>query len=184
MAKVKLVTPIRLDKMTLLLKVGSVKVYFHWTVFALSIFMLTGALEKPLTTSVALLSWISVMFIHEIGHMVAAQRLGCVVEKIEMYPIFAKTYFETPWTRFDHCIIAWAGVIAQMVFAVPLVVYEVKFGYPGIEPLDAVIAILGFLSILIAIFNLLPMRGLDGAMAWQLLPALFQRRRAIGKTRF
>ena len=61
-----------------------------------------------------------------------------------LYPIFGITKFETSWSRFDHCVIAWGGVIAQSVVALPIVGWVILFGYTRFEPINAVLAILGF----------------------------------------
>jgi membrane-associated protease RseP (regulator of RpoE activity) len=44
--------------------------------------------------------------------------------------------------------------------------------------LTASLAILGFFSLSIAVFNLVPIRPLDGAIVWGLLPAFLKRLRA------
>jgi len=44
--------------------------------------------------------------------MVAAQRKRCAVWSIELYPIWGITRFDEPYSRYDHCIIAWGGVVA------------------------------------------------------------------------
>jgi hypothetical protein len=61
-----------------------------------------------------------------------------------------------PWSKFDHCVIAWGGVLAQAVVAAPIVVGVTLFGYTRFEAVHAVLAILGFFSVGVAIFNLLP----------------------------
>jgi len=48
-------------------------------------------------------------------------------------------------------------------------------GYLRLEPLNAILAILGFFSAAIAAFNLLPIRPLDGSKAWSAVPILFSR---------
>jgi Zn-dependent protease len=75
-----------------------------------------------------------------------------------------------PWSKLDHCIIAWGGVIAQAVVALPIVVAVSLFGYSRFEPINAVVAILGFFSLGVALFNLLPIRPLDGSIAWGIIP--------------
>jgi len=40
-----------------------------------------------------------------------------------------------------------------------------------------VLAILGGYSLLVAAFNLLPIRPLDGSKAWDIVPAWFEQRR-------
>jgi Zn-dependent protease len=49
------------------------------------------------------------------------------------------------------------------------------FGYSRFQPVNAILAIWGFFSLSMAVFNLLPIRPLDGSIAWGLLPALFRR---------
>jgi Zn-dependent protease len=107
--------------------------------------------------------------------MVAAQRKGCAVQSIELYPIWGITRFTQPYSRIDHCVIAWGGVVAQAVVALPLVILVETFGYTRFQPLNAILAIFGFLSLSVAVFNLLPVPPLDGAVAWALLPALIKR---------
>lgn len=174
--------PIRLEKLTHIMKIKGVDVYVHWTVVLIAAFMILGALQRPTLTIVGLISYLSVLLIHETGHLLAARRRGSEVLSIKLYPIFGITYFETPWSRLDHCIIAWGGVLAQAVVAIPLVLWVEVFGFTRFEPVNAVFAILGFFSIGVAIFNLLPIRPLDGATAWGLFPALVDRAR-MGKRR-
>jgi hypothetical protein len=97
------------------------------------------------------------------------------VFSIELYPIYGITRFETPWSRFDHCVIAWGGVLAQAIVALPLVAWVAVFGYTRFEPANVVLALLGFFSLGVAAFNLLFFAPLDGIPAWGLIPALIER---------
>jgi Zn-dependent protease len=47
-----------------------------------------------------------------------------------------------------------------------------------VEALNAVLVIFGNYSLCAAAFNLLPIRPLDGSVAWGIIPAYFERRRA------
>lgn len=161
------------------MQIRGVDTYVHWTVFVVAAVMLANVGSRPVLTLVGLTSYLSMILIHEIGHLVAAQRLGCKVDSIKLYPVFGVTSFEIPWTRLDHCVIAWSGVLAQAVVAIPLVVWVAVFGYTKIGAINAIFAILGYFSLAIAVFNLLPIPPLDGAIAWGLLPALLARKRAI-----
>jgi len=96
---------------------------------------------------------------------------------IELYPIFGVTRFGTPWSQMDHCVIAWAGVLAQAVVAVPLLAVAL-FGYTRFNAVNMLFAILGFFSAAVALFNLLPIRPLDGSVAWKIFPEFWARRRA------
>jgi Zn-dependent protease len=99
------------------------------------------------------------------------------VFSIKLYPIFGITKFQAPWSRFDHCVIAWGGVIAQAVVAIPLIAWILLFGYTHFESVNAVLALLGFFSAAMAVFNLLPIPPLDGATAWAIIPEAIKRAR-------
>jgi len=157
------------------MKIKGVDVYVHWTVLALAGLMILGTLHSPAVTLVGLVSYLSVLLIHETGHLLVAHRRHTEVFSIKLYPIFGITNFETPWSRLDHCLIAWGGVLAQAVVAIPLVVWVRLFGFTRFELINVVFAILGFFSVGIALFNLLPVPPLDGATAWGLFPALVER---------
>ena len=174
----KFANPIRLDKRTKVGEIRGADLYVHWTVFVVAALILSGALRSPVLSLLGLAAYWGVLLIHEAGHLIAAQRLGCEVFSIELYPIFGVTKFGTPWTRFDHCVIAWGGVLAQAAVAVPIVVCVSVFGYPQLQALNMLVVILGFFSLGVAALNLLPIAPLDGATAWGIIPAYFARRRS------
>lgn len=150
--------PIKLElrRLTRIASIRGVGVYVHWSVFVVAAVILLGALRRPVVTIVGLFSYLSVLLIHECGHLIAAQRKGYAVFAIELSPIHGITRFHAPWSRLDHSIIAWGGV----------------------EAVNAVLALLGFFSLGIAALNLIPKAPLDGAIAWGLIPELVGRARA------
>jgi Zn-dependent protease len=85
------------------------------------------------------------------------------------------TRFAEPYSRFDHCVIAWGGVVAQVIVAAPIVVLTETFGYTRFQPLNTMLAMWWFFSVFVAAFNLIPAAPLDGAIAWGLIPALLRR---------
>ena len=172
----ELITPIRLARLTRFIRIRRVDVSVHWSVLVISALILLGVARRPLGSLIGLTAYLSVLVIHECGHVIAAQRRGCHVFEVELYPIFGITRFETPWSRRDQCVITWGGVLAQFVVSVPLIILIVVFGYTRINSLNAALAILGPFSLAIALFNLLPLAPLDGATAWRLLPTLFGRK--------
>jgi membrane-associated protease RseP (regulator of RpoE activity) len=141
---------------TEVLRIKGVPVYVHWSVWAIVALILFNVIRHPLESLLGLVAYLSVLLIHETGHLIAAQRMHCEVLSIRLYPIFGATNFEMPWSKFDHCVIAWGGVLAQAVVAAPIVVGVTLFGYTRFEAVHAVLAILGFFSVGVAIFNLLP----------------------------
>jgi len=103
--------------------------------------------------------------------------MRCEVFSVRLYPIFGITKFEAPWSKFDHCVIAWGGVIAQAVVALPIIGWITLFGYTRFEPINAALALLGFFSMGVAVFNLLPIPPLDGVTAWAIIPEALRRAR-------
>ena len=178
----KFANPIRFDKRTKIGQIRGVDTYVPWTVFVVAAVILAGVLRRPGLTILGLTAYWGVLVIHEIGHLIAAQRLGCPVFSIELYPIFGITRFGTPRSRVDHCLIAWAGVLAQAVIAIPLVAWVAAFGYTRFEALNMLFVILGFFSLGVAVFNLVPTPPFDGATAWGIFPALLAQRRTKGTT--
>ena len=170
--------PRKLSKLTSMMRIKGVKVYVHWSVFLIILIVLLNAGRKPLLTLVGIVSYLSVLLVHETGHLIAAQWRGSYVEEIRLYPIHGKCIFQTPWSRFDHQVIAWGGVAAQAVVGVPLVLWIAFLGYTRFEAINAILAILGGFSLCVAVFNLLPLRGLDGSIAWGIIPEWFRRRRS------
>lgn len=174
---------IKIDNLTEIMRIRGVSVYVHWSVLLIAGLILVNMIHHPVGSLVALASYIGVLLIHESGHLIAAQWMRCEVLSIQLYPIFGITKFETPWSKFDHCIIAWGGVIAQVVVAIPVVGWVILFGYTRFEPINALLALLGFFSLGIAAFNLLPIAPLDGTIAWAIIPEFIKRLRVSGGSR-
>lgn len=175
--RINIPNPIRIDRLTELMRINGVSVYVHWSILALAVLMLVNASRRPLLTLVAGAAWLTVMFIHECGHMIAAHRRGSEVLSIELYPIFGITRFQIPWSDFDHCVIAWGGVLAQLAVGIPFVLWLAFIGYTRFEPVNAVLALLGVYNLSTAAFNLLPIVPMDGAIAWRIVPAFIRRYR-------
>lgn len=101
--------PIRLDKLTEVLRIRGVPVYVHWSVWAIVVLILFNVIHYPFESLMGLCAYLSVLLIHEAGHLIAAEKMHCEVTSIRLYPIFGVTNFEMPWSKFDHCVIAWRG---------------------------------------------------------------------------
>ena len=181
----RLANPIRLEKKTKIGQIRGTDLYVHWTVFLVAAAILAGVFRRPTFSLLGLAAYWGVLLLHETGHLIAAQRFGGPVFSIELYPIFGVTRFGTPWSRMDHCIIAWGGVIAQAVIAVPVSLWVLLFGYTRFEVVNMLLLILGFFSLGVGVLNLFPIPPLDGATAWGIFPALLAKRRSqLTKSRY
>jgi Zn-dependent protease len=166
---------IRFKRLTEVMRVRGVPVYIHWSVFLIAAFFILGSLRSPWMALIGGTCWMGVILLHESGHLIAAHRKKCLVYKIELYPLWGLTFYESAWSRVDKAVIAWGGVVAQAVVAIPCILWILTFGYTRFQPVNLVLAFCGFYSLLVAAFNLLPVVPLDGSKAWDLFPALYAR---------
>jgi len=164
-----------IKKFTEIMEISRVPVYAHWSLFVIAALILIGAIERPAETITAWTAFFSVILIHECGHMVVAQRRGYEVLSIELYPIVGLVRYQEPWSRFDSSLIAWGGVAAQALIGVPIVVWVSIFGFTRSEAINVALGILGYYSLAVAVFNLIPIPPLDGTRAWYLIPELVKR---------
>lgn len=166
----------RFHKQIEIMAIGRVKVFAHLSVLFIAALILALGWRYPLISLAKMTSYFAIILVHEIGHMVVAQSKRCHVSSIELYPLWGLTNFSEPYSRLDHCFIAWGGVIAQAMVAAPLIAWVEFFGYTRSEPVNEIFNVLGYYSVVIAVFNLLPVAPLDGKIAWGLFPALLKRR--------
>ena len=156
-------------------QVSGVPVHVHWSVFVVTGVMLLSAVEQAAMTLVAICAYLGVLLLHEWGHLLAARRVGCTVWSIELYPLHGLTRYSAASTRYDTCVVAWGGVLAQLAVALPLVAWTTFVGFTSVAIVNGLLALFGYFSAVIAAFNLLPFSRLDGAIAWQILPILWRR---------
>jgi stage IV sporulation protein FB len=175
--KIDIMPPLKLGRLTRVARIRRVDVYVHWSVFLIAALILMGAVRLPLVTATGLTAYLSLLILHESGHLIVARLKGYEAFSIELYPIFGLARSEKPDSRFDLALVAWGGVLAQAVIGVPLALGVSLFGYTRCEALNAVLVILGGYSLCSAAFNLLPVRPLDGSVAWDLIPAYFEQKR-------
>jgi Zn-dependent protease len=131
-----------------------------------------------LASTAALLAWLSWqwgwvvalsgligLLIHECGHLVVINALGCGPGRIHIIPFLggAATMKRPPRTEFHGVLIALAGPVAGLIAAAPFIAISVMMG-------DRRWAAGAFFIALINLLNMLPAPPLDGSKA--LGPAL------------
>lgn len=156
---------------------SGVPLLVHWSVPAIALFVLGVEVRHIALAAIGIASYLAIVVIHEAGHQLVAERRGCRVFSIEIHPIHAVCRYEHPGSAYDTALIAWGGVAAQFIVAAPIVIGVNLFGYTPFGPLNLVLAILGFLSPVLALVNLMPIGRLDGKAAWTLLPLAWSRLR-------
>ena len=168
---------VRVPRFVRICSINRVPILAHWSALLLAAFFVVVNLDQLHYAVAGITAYALVLVVHELGHQFAASRLGYRVVSIEIYPIHGACRFDHPETRLESAKIAWGGVIGQLLIAAPAIIRLVVWGYSSIGPMNTLLAILGPSNVAIAIFNLIPVRPLDGAKAWSLFPLLWAARR-------
>lgn len=146
--------------------------YVHWSVPTIvALVMLLSFLVGPGIAITAGLCYFALILLHECGHAFVAHRLGYEVRAVRLSGWHGRCEFEAPETEEHHVMIVWGGVLAQLALALPMMTLLVLVGRESFPyPWGLAVAILGRTNIIMVAFNLLPLRGLDGATAWRIVP--------------
>lgn len=151
------------------LHVFGVPILVDWTVIMLLIAALPSAWFAPALVASFVASSLLVMLVHELGHVFAIRRFGGHVISIEMGVVHGRTTYFSPKGETPPVPVAWGGVVAQLLVAVPFGLEWLAAEKDDLLPRLAALYVLGPWNALIAGVNLLPMRGLDGETAWKAL---------------
>jgi Zn-dependent protease/CBS domain-containing protein len=159
-------------------RVAGIDVKVHWTFFLLLAFFafigyrVSGSLIGALTAIAVIVALFFCVLLHEFGHSLVAQRLGIEVQGITLLPIGGVSNLKSlPERPTDEVKITIAGplvnvVLAFIFFGVALLLGAVpqvpsnlfmEFGSVG-----QFLFYLGYLNVLLAVFNLLPAFPMDG----------------------
>jgi len=152
--------------------------FVHWTVFAAVAALALLGLGNPLHALIAIVSYLAVIVMHELGHAFVAHRLGCGVDEIGVTMLHGWCRCEAPEYEWEEVLIAWGGVAAQFLIAVPVLIVALILGDRDWGYFTLVIVFLGYLNLVVAAINLMPGPGTDGNVAWRIVPLLKLRRRA------
>lgn len=123
---------------------------------------------------------------HEMGHACFARWCGLRVFGIRLGFLHGMCIYESPDTRLQHVAVAWGGIVAQSVlFAIAVVVSQaLRAAHVDLAPaLSEVLFTFTAFNALLMLLNLLPIRPLDGATAWQVFPEAFAYLRATATAR-
>jgi Zn-dependent protease/CBS domain-containing protein len=157
---------------------SGIDVKVHWTFFLLLAFFAfvgyqtSGSLLGALTPTAVIVALFFCVVLHEFGHSLVAQRLGIEIHSITLLPIGGVSNLESlPEKPSDEVKITLAGplvnvVLAPIFFGVGLLLGAVP-GIPsdlftGVGSVGQFFFYLGYLNVVLALFNLLPAFPLDG----------------------
>ena len=157
--------------------------YLHWSVLVVVGLLAFMSFSSPIHAAVSIASYLGIILLHELGHVLIARRLGYEVGAVRIAFFHGHCEHEAPHTEFDDVLIAWGGVLAQFAVAIPVLIIaaaleEYDFGYAA-----PAAVFLGYVNILVALVNLAPAPELDGHIAWRAVPLLHRWWRARRATK-
>jgi Zn-dependent protease/CBS domain-containing protein len=157
---------------------SGIDVRVHWTFFLLLAFFAflgyqaSGSAVGALTATVTIVALFFCVLLHEFGHSLVAQRLGIGIHSITLLPLGGVSNLESlPEKPADEVKITLAGPLVNVVLAPIFFGVGLLFGAVPRMPADLFMGIgsvgqfffyLGYLNVVLAVFNLLPAFPLDG----------------------
>lgn len=157
--------------------------YLHWSALLVMGGLLGISFNSPILAVISIFSYFGIIMLHETGHAFVANRLGCDIRGVYLGFLHGKCECELPYNQKHKSLIAWGGVAAQLVIALPLIIGSQTLSINEIYGLGPVVAFLGYISALVALVNLAPSRELDGLEAWKLIPVLVKEYMARKKSK-
>src|ERR671917_1618593 len=132
----------------------------------------SGSLAGALTPTAVIVALFLCVLLHEFGHSLVAQRLGIEIHSITLLPIGGSSNLEAlPEKPADEVKISVAGPLVSVVLALIFFGVGLLLGavprvpthlFAGFGSVGQFFFNLGFLNIVLAVFNLLPAFPLDG----------------------
>ena len=165
------------------LRVFGAPVYLHYSAVIIASLLGLSALKSPIFGAIAIVSYLSIVFIHEAGHAFVAYRLGLQVLNIQVGWIHGLCEYEDPSDEWRTILVAWGGVAAQLIVAIVVIAIAVAIPGDDLGYFGPVFIFLGMINLMVAAVNLAPSRELDGGIAWKVVPHLFRSRRSNQQSR-
>ncbi|MCB9681186.1 MAG: hypothetical protein H6733_06905 [Alphaproteobacteria bacterium] len=159
-------------------------IFVGWSTLVLALVLAVfGPFTAHLMDVVTACLYVAIVLLHEIGHAVFVRWRGLTVVALEVHLVHGRCVYEgREITALDHAVIAWGGVVAQLGAAA--VAAAILVAVPWVMALPVVGTALLFAvstNVMVALFNLLPVPGLDGAVAWTLFRELDRRGETLGR---
>jgi len=125
--------------------------------------------NSPIHSIIFVISYFSILVIHEYGHGYVASKLGYQVHEIKLSFVHGLCLTELPKSEIDQIKIAWGGPLAQMIVAGPIIILSNIEFLSDNTYLASVFIYLGYLNLLLALVNLIPIKEMDGYIAWKII---------------
>jgi Zn-dependent protease len=121
------------------------------------------------------LGFATLILIHELGHALFVLRYRLGLSEIALHGAGGYCAHVHTGTRYQSAVVAWGGVLAQLVLYLVVQACYSLFGPPPSYQLAVFLSVFGYTNLMIIALNLIPFEPLDGAKAWPLLGMLAAR---------
>jgi len=115
------------------------------------------------------------ILIHELGHALLVLRYRLGLREIALHGAGGYCAHERSGSRYEAAVVAWGGVLAQLVLYLIVQAGYSLLGPPRSYQLAVFLGVFGYTNLWLAAINLIPFEPLDGAKAWPLLGMLAAR---------
>jgi hypothetical protein len=149
----------------------------HWTI-PLGAFIFTRFEFVP----VLWLGFALIVLVHEFGHALMVRWCGAAVLSIDMDALGGSCSWEGEVSPIQRALIAWGGVLAQLVLFVAVKMMDTNAGWSATLDGYQLSGVLTSTNLRIAAFNLIPIPPLDGWQAWRLIPLVYSDIRSRSHT--
>lgn len=121
--------------------------------------------------------YFALVLVHELGHAIMVWIARARVLSVNVHGAGGDCVWQGSVGEVSRALIAWGGVLAQLVLLAGTYAALAIFGEPTQTATRHIVAVFTQANLWVAGANLLPIPGLDGSEAWKLFPALARWRR-------
>jgi stage IV sporulation protein FB len=147
----------------------------HWSVLV-GVLFFTGFRFAP----AAWLGFVALILLHELGHAAMVVSYGLHVNAIDVHGFGGECRWSGNATAWQRAVIAWGGVLAQLVLMAGTFAFIHFTGAPTTRFGAELGMVFTETNLWLACINLLPVPPLDGANAWAIVPLIKSRWRSRG----
>jgi Zn-dependent protease len=145
-----------------------IPIRMHWTT-PIGAFIFTRFEFVP----VIWLGFALIVLVHEFGHALMVRWCGAAVLSIDIDALGGSCSWEGAVSPLQRALIAWGGVLAQLVLFVAVQIVDATAGWPAMLGGVQLLSMLTSTNLYIAAFNLIPFPPLDGWQAWWFVPLVY-----------
>jgi Zn-dependent protease len=147
-------------------------VLLHWSIVLGALFFGGFRFEPAFWAA-----FFGLILLHELGHAFFVRRFGQRLISVEVHGLGGLCTWSGRVSPVQRAVIAWGGVVAQSLVLVGAALFLATHGPPETLAGRQVLAVATWTNVFMIALNLIPVRPLDGAEAWPLIPLLWNRRR-------